>query len=960
MKHRLTSKKTAAGGAYCQLRRLMPCLIFIAFATFICSCTRGASSDSGTKGVSSVSDAKTHEWAERVANEMVSKIRKGHPRIYITPERIIELKGQALTSKKYQFDLLIKRMTGVHAALFYALGEDKALGLPKTREEYGRIAAETLMSSIKGGGKVNLDELALIYDWAHGALTDSERKAFVSFCRSKIGTQLPVHDNKSHGYRAPPSPQGWLPILAMYGDGIDDPYAKKLLIQGIRDTLLDNIAMEQVAGKEGGFADGTGYYLLVGGTFHPFLALGIATGSDFFFEHEVLTKIPNFLIYSMLPFEIRRMGWKAGSIYFAMFHDNWTSTAADYGSPGNSFRSKLAITAAEFRRRGDERSAGLYAWLLQQMGGIYYMNGDVVGFVLMDWALKPKSPAEVGLSPVGALGWDEEKGRIDRDRFGKKAGIGWVSMRSSWDNPDATFAIFKTEPFRYHGHQHRDSLGFMIAKGEELAIAHAGNYMVWYEGGPLRSNDPGWAQMGNFFSRTISSNNLLIYNPSEKFDGFSNDGGQRAASYWDDKWGRTYNGTAEGNNRDLGGLIRFENGKDFVYAAADATRAYNSTSVATDGNPPKVKLVQREFVYLKSPKGDDDYFVILDRVDAVKPDFKKFWLLQLRAKPDFDGKHRVAVGSEEGGIHLSDDTSFAKVVQEKAELSSSFLLPKQGNRVVRRLGGWVTTRLKQSLRATDNGPLDIQVESTQGLPDHPVVIITAENPNPEKETFSQFSIWPKIIHADTRPAGRRVCYFCEGKTSSGKQPAKLLKCIRATRSAPGFDMPEGARVIQEFRHMGIEGADRDRDAERIDYPWGYGLGYNYGDGNQYGLWRIEVSPKKASNYDVFLNVLEPSMKGRGHLRAELIESESGNMYGAFLGSRAVLFSKGPEPLLKGSYRIAGSGKVSQLLCNLTPGKNYRIKQDGRQIATAKATRQGTTQFESQVSKNSSFEFAVVD
>src|SRR5512139_1370109 len=104
MKRRLASKKTAAGGVYYQLRRLMPCLIFIAFVTFICSCTRGASSDSGTKGVSSVSDAKTHEWAERVANEMVSKIRKGHPRIYITPERIIELKGQALTSKKYQFD----------------------------------------------------------------------------------------------------------------------------------------------------------------------------------------------------------------------------------------------------------------------------------------------------------------------------------------------------------------------------------------------------------------------------------------------------------------------------------------------------------------------------------------------------------------------------------------------------------------------------------------------------------------------------------------------------------------------------------------------------------------------------------------------------------------------------------------------------------------------------------------
>jgi hypothetical protein len=937
----------------CGKRRRSRTVLMLAFSLslsllFLFSCSRNALSEPS---------GADQTWAEKVASETVSKIRKGHPRIYLTPERIPELKRQALTSKKYQFDQLIKKMKGTQAALFYALGEDTALGLPKAHEEYGRIAAEALMSSIKGGSKANLDELALIYDWAHGALTNDERKAFVSFCRSRIGAQLPVHDGKQHGYRAPPTPQGWLPLLAIYGDGIDDSYARQLLVQGIRDTLLDNLAMEQVAGTQGGFAEGTGYYLLVGGTFHPFLALATATNSDFFFEHEMMAKLPKFLIYSMLPFQIRRVGWKAGSIYFAMFHDNWTSTPGEYGSPGNSFRSKLAITAAEFRRRGDEERAGLYCWLLQQMGGIYYMTGDAVGFVLIDWSLKPISPGELKLPLAEALGWDQQKGRIDRDRFGKKAGIGWVSMRTSWDDPDATFAIFKAEPFRYHGHQHRDSLAFMIAKGEELAIAHAGNYMVWYEGGPLKSDNPGWAQMGNFFSRTISSNNLLIYNPSENFDGFSNDGGQRLASYWDDKWGRTYNGTAEGNERDLGGLIRFERGNDFVYTAADATRAYNSTIVTSGNNPPKVKLVQREFVYLGSPKGDEDFFVIFDRIDAVKPEFKKFWLLQLRAKPEFDGSHRVEVGSEAGGIHLSEDTSSIRVVQDRAELAGKVLLPQQGNRLVRRLGGWIETRLKQPLKANDNGPLDIEVESTQGLPDHPVVIITAEAPDPNREVFDRFSVWPKIVHADTRPVGRRVAYFCEGKGQSLGGKPELEGCIRATRSAPGFDMPAGARVIQEFRHMGIEGADRNRDSERIDYPWGYGLGYNYGDGNQYGLWRVEISPKKASSYDIFLNVLHPSLKRDGQIKAELIESESGTLYGALVGNRAVLFARRPEHLTKGSYVIKGSGTVRQLLCNLEPGRNYQIKQDGRTILSAKASDQGTLQFESTVpTPGAKFEF----
>ena len=174
-------------------------------------------------------------------------------------------------------------------------------------------------------------------------------------------------------------------------------------------------------------------------------------------------------------------------------------------------------------------------------------------------------------------------------------------------------------------------------------------------------------------------------------------------------------------------------------------------------------------------------------------------------------------------------------------------------------------------------------------------------------------------------------------------------------------MPPGARVIQEFRHMGIEGADKNKESERIDYPWGYGLGYNYGDGNQYGLWRIEVSPKKPSKYDNFLHVLHPALKGKGQLNAELIESESGDIYGAKVGNRAVLFSRNPEALMKGSYTIAGSGTIWQLLCNLKPEKKYQIKQDEKLLLEKIASKQGTIQFEAPVNgKGARFEFNTVN
>jgi hypothetical protein len=920
------------------------CIIF-PIILIIASCADTTSSDSVTT---------SQNWAEEVAKDIISKIRKEHPRIYLTHERLVELRVQALSSKAHFLGFLKDpyRMRGPQAALLFALGDDKRLGLSRPRKEYGRIAAESLMKAIRENTRISPDELAIVYDWAHDVLTDDEKRAFVNFCKMRLGEKLQIHDNKNHGYRCSPSPQGIISALAFYGDGIDDAYARSLLVQGIRDTLLDNLAMEHVAGKDGGFADGTGYFFKLGGTFFAFLALGIATDTDFFFEHEAIAKLPNHLIYAMLPFPVPRVGNPNPGRYLAPFHDQ--SIAA---TSGGAFAYKLAITAAEYRRHGDERKAGLYIWFLNEaFGGMPYIAEETDAFVLMDWSINPKNPGELGLPLAEALGWDEEKGKIDRDRFGKKAGIGWVSLRSKWDDPDATFAIFRADPFYYHGHMHHDSLSFMIAKGEDIILARAGNYLGWYEGGPLKSKDPGWPQMSNFFWRTISSNNLLVYNPAEKFGEWANDGGQRPHG-WDPKWGRTYNGTADGNDRDIGGLVRFERTKDYVYAAADATRAYNSTLV-TSGSNAKVKLVQREFVYLGSPQGDQDYFVIFDRVDSVNPEFKKFWLLQLRAKPEFDGSHKVAVGGEDGGIHLSENTSSFHVRQDKAELLGKMLLPRNDNRIARRLGGWVTTHLKQSLKANDNGPLDIEVESTEGLPEHPVVIITAQEPNPNREVFDRFSTWPQAIVDSSNPVGERICFFCDGRTLPGTKPARLLNCIRATKSAPGFAMPVGARVIQEFRHMGIEGVDKGKESERINYPWGYGLGYNnYGDGNQYGLWRIEVSPKNPSNYDNFLNVLQPALKGKGKLNAVLIESVPGDIYGAKIDNKVVLFSRNPEPLTKGSYTITDSGTVWQLICNLKPETKYQIRQDSKAILEKVASKQGTIQFEASLNgKSTQFEF----
>jgi hypothetical protein len=937
----------------CRPSLLIILLLTVSLAVVLLSCRETASSE--LEGTSRL-------WAEGVAKKAVASIRREHPRIYLTPERIPALKAQAATSKAGHWKLMHQRMGGKQAALFYAMGVGPELGATKSRDEYGRIAAKSLMDAIRGANaKASPDDLAILYDWAHGALSHEEKRAFVDYCKKKLGKEIKVHNGKTHGFRASPSPEGIVAALAFYGDGIDDGYAEHLLVQGIRDTLQDSLAMEQSAGKDGGFADGTYYIISLGGTFYPFLALSTASGSSFIMDHEVFARLPNQLIQALVPFPVERAKALKKTRYFATFHDNWTSTTSEYGSVGHRIVTDLAITAAEFRRKGDEKTASLYMWLVKEaFGGIPYQAENPVTFVLLDETIPLKGPKELGLPLAEALGWDEQAGEIDRDRFGKKAGIGWVAMRSAWGDPDATYALFKAEPFYYHGHMHHDSLAFMIAKGEELALARSGNYMCWFEGGLLRDKSPGWPQAANFFTRTVSTNNLLVYDPKEDFGGWANDGGQRITSYWDDKWGRTYNGTANGNYRDIGGLIRFERSDRYVYSAADATRAYNSTEVTTGKNKAKVGMVQREFVYLRSPEGADDYFVVFDRVEAVKPDLKKVWLLQLRARPEFDGTARVTVGTEAGGIHLSENTTKVTVRQERSQLRSTTLLPKKDNRVVRRLGGSMTTTLRKPLRSTDNGPLNIEVASTTGMPDHPTVIITNQPPDPNREVFDQFSVWPQAAHASGKSFSDRVAYFCDGKTGPGQSPAKLLDCVRATKSAPGFDIPAGARVIQEFRHMGVEGVDRGNDAERINYPWGYGFGFSYGDGNQYGLWRVEVSPKKPAKSDNFLHVLHPSLKGSAGREAELIESSGDTLYGARIGDRAVLFSRGADFLNKGSYTLAGTGKIWQLVCNLKPGKEYQLRQNGKVLVTTRASAQGTLAFEASLSgRPSVFEFGLV-
>jgi heparin/heparan-sulfate lyase len=134
----------------------------------------------------------------------------------------------------------------------------------------------------------------------------------------------------------------------------------------------------------------------------------------------------------------------------------------------------------------------------------------------------------------------------------------------------------------------------------------------------------------NYLHRTIAGNCLLIEDPAEKWKGFLGgaEGGQ-------DEGGERTNfplsSSADGDTyriyRDIfrrGQITRFRHTKDFTYALADLTPAYNNPRFHGGKlNQPKVDYVSRELMYLRGL----DALVVFDRVNSSKPEFKKRWVL---------------------------------------------------------------------------------------------------------------------------------------------------------------------------------------------------------------------------------------------------------------------------------------------------------------------------------------------
>ena len=180
-------------------------------------------------------------------------------------------------------------------------------------------------------------------------------------------------------------------------------------------------------------------------------------------------------------------------------------------------------------------------------------------------------------------------------------GAGHVYMRSAWNDPNATWAFFGCGP-QFAGHARDDEGNFLICKRGALISRQGGqghNDTDYYSGGSLIFNT------------------VTIFDPEEKFRrdrDNENDGGPLRHVY-----------ESGGLPRERGRIVAFEHKPDYTYAAADITQGYSTN---------KAREVTRQFLYLR---GEREFFVVFDRVDATRPEFRRHFFLHVPTQPEAQG-----------------------------------------------------------------------------------------------------------------------------------------------------------------------------------------------------------------------------------------------------------------------------------------------------------------------------------
>ncbi|HEU5081061.1 MAG TPA: heparinase II/III family protein [Opitutaceae bacterium] len=234
-----------------------------------------------------------------------------------------------------------------------------------------------------------------------------------------------------------------------------------------------------------------------------------------------------------------------------------------------------------------------------------------------------------GDKSVRPLAPDDANAPLELSRHFRNAGV--VIARDHW-NDKTTLLQFSSPSFYSTNHQHRDANAFTLHYGGGLAIDSG----LYDEGKPKEGGYNG-VHWRNYFTRTVAHNAILVFDPKQEMtvidEPASNDGGQVFR-----RDPTTLKDILPGGHAHLDGITHYVNTADYTYASGDATKAYDAE---------RVRLAQRELVYLRNSGRAHPVVVVFDRVESAKPEFQKRFLLHTVNEPVVN--ETVTVAENRGG-----------------------------------------------------------------------------------------------------------------------------------------------------------------------------------------------------------------------------------------------------------------------------------------------------------------------
>ena len=531
-------------------------------------------------------------------SDWLGRVRPTHPRMFFTADSWPAVRDYALKHEADYYARIKKKVAALPdepdtaacekgsqvlygpnalmAAFVWRMEQDKAALDKARRHIQAGVRFYTRQSS--AGQSVNwysADRVQTVaaYDWIHDQLSPAERteiaRGFFQHLRDDETVKRVGNHNRGDyktGFYGPPN-LPWYVGLAFHQDGVDDAAAVALLKRGYADHLKLLEYRRQAAGDDGGIGSlavgyGLGFYPWAEFNFmHTFQS---ATGETLADRYDHLSLLPNWVFWNRLP----------GNLTWGL------ADSVPAGNFGSAFLEMHMLQAAHFFAGRYPDRARFALWirdnlLVEREHDDYWW--PVAPLLLPGCARLPEPQGPAADWPL-ARNFEQ---------------MGLVTMRSDWSD-EAVCAAFVAGG-AVNQHRHYDQGHFILYRRGHLAV-DSGDY------GPRERND----HLAEYLYRTVAHNAVLIQAPAE-------------ADSAPQVWGGTARTLDGGQSAFAGKLLAFETGREFTYAATDATSCYDAR---------KCKLATRQFVFVRP-----DLFVVCDRVTATRPEYAKRWLLHTVAEP---------------------------------------------------------------------------------------------------------------------------------------------------------------------------------------------------------------------------------------------------------------------------------------------------------------------------------------